>query len=131
MTRFPSLSSSKPPSRRRCRWKSPNPRSTWAISTPRRPCKHYGERSPQGAAHLIELATALEEASEPRRALLAWERVMDLTKPDETQAATAISSIKRLRPTLPDWNPKPETAIAITLHASTGKKLAKSLHARP
>ncbi len=49
----------------------------------------YGDRSPQGAAQLIELAVALEEASEPRRALLAWERVMDLTKPDEAQAATA------------------------------------------
>lgn len=87
----------------------------------------YGDRSPQGAAQLIELAVALEEASEPRRALLVWERVMDLTKPDEAQAATAVSSIKRLRPTLPDWNLKPETAIAITLHASTGKKLAKTL----
>lgn len=87
----------------------------------------YGDRSPQGSAHLIELAVALEEASEPRRALLAWERVLDLTKPDEAQAATAISSIKRLRPTLPDWNSKPETTIAITLHANTGKKLAKAL----
>lgn len=87
----------------------------------------YGELTPQGAAHLIELATALEEKSEPRRALLAWERVLDLTKPDDAQAATAIAAITRLRATLPDWNLKPETAIAITLHASTGKKLAKAL----
>jgi hypothetical protein len=89
--------------------------------------QHYGDRSANGSADLIELATALEEASEPRRALLAWERVVDLTRPDEAQAAAAISSIKRLRSTLPDWNPKPETAIAITLQASTGKKLAKTL----
>jgi len=87
----------------------------------------YGDRSPKGPAHLIELANALEEASEPRRALLAWERVMDLTKPDESQAINAISSIKRLRPTLPDWNLNPEAALTITLHASTGKKLAKAL----
>jgi hypothetical protein len=87
----------------------------------------YGEISPQGAGRLIEIATALEEKSEPRRALLAWERVMDLTKPDATQAIAAISAIKRLRPTQPDWNLKPETAISIHLHASTGKKLAKSL----
>lgn len=89
--------------------------------------QHYGELSPKGSAHLIELANALEEKGEPRRALLAWERVIDLTKPDESQAATAVSSIKRLRPTLPVWNLKPETAITITLHASTGKKLAKAL----
>lgn len=87
----------------------------------------YGELTPKGAVHLSELATALEEMSEPRRALLAWERVLDLTKPDDAQAAAAISAIKRLRQTLPDWNSKPETAIAITLHAGTGKKLAKAL----
>lgn len=87
----------------------------------------YGEITPQGSARLIELAAALEEKSEPRRALLAWERVLDLTKPDVAQAATAISAIQRLRPTLPDWNLKPETAIAVTLHAGTGKKLAKTL----
>lgn len=87
----------------------------------------YGDRSPNGSAHLIELANALEEASEPRRALLVWERVMDLTKPDDAQANTAISAIKRLRPTLPDWNLKPEAAVTITLHASAGKKLAQAL----
>jgi hypothetical protein len=89
--------------------------------------QHYGERSASGSAHLIELANALEEASEPRRALLAWERVLDLTRPDESQAAAAISSIKRLRAILPDWNLQPETAIPLTLHASTGKKFAKTL----
>lgn len=89
--------------------------------------QHYGERSASGSAHLIELASALEEASEPRRALLAWERVLDLTRPDESQAAAAISSIKRLRSILPDWNLQPEAAIPLTLHASTGKKFAKIL----
>ena len=62
-----------------------------------------------------------------QRALLAWERVIDLTKPDETQAAAAISAIKRLRPTLPNWNTSPESAIAIELHAGTGKTMAKTL----
>ncbi len=87
----------------------------------------YGEISPQGTDHLIKLATALEEKGEFQRALLAWERVIDLTKPDAAQSATAISAIKRLRPTLPDWNTKPETAIQIQLQAGTGKKLAKTL----
>lgn len=89
--------------------------------------QNYGEISPKGPAPLIELARALEEKGEFQRALLAWERVIDLTKPDAAQSATAISSIKRLRPTLPDWNTKPETAIQIQLQASTSKKLVKDL----
>lgn len=87
----------------------------------------YGVRSPEGSAHLIELATQLEQKEEFQRALLAWERVIDLTHPDESQAATAVSAIKRLRPTLPDWNAKPETAITLSLRAGTAKKLAKTL----
>lgn len=87
----------------------------------------YALRAPEGAPHLIELATALEEKGEFQRALLAWERVLDLGKPDDSQSATALSAIKRLHPTLPDWNTKPEAAIVITLHAGTGKKLAKTI----
>ncbi len=87
----------------------------------------YGERAPQGAEHLIELAQALEKKGESQRALLARERVIDFTKPDEAQSTTALSAIKRLRPTLPDWNAKPEAAIQIDLQASTGKKLIKPL----
>jgi hypothetical protein len=87
----------------------------------------YGEIALRGAAGLMEVANALEERGEFLRALLAWERVIDLAKPDETQAAVAISSIKRLRPTLPDWNRKPEAAIRVVLNAGTGKKLAKTL----
>jgi len=87
----------------------------------------YAELSPQGAGYMIELATALEKRGEFQRALLAWERVIDLTKPDDSQAAIAISSIKRLRPTLPDWTAKPEEAVQIVLHAGTGKTLAKNL----
>lgn len=87
----------------------------------------YAEVSPEGAAKLIELARKLEEKGEFPRALLAWERVLDLTKPDEVQAAMAVSSIKRLRPTLPPWNADPAKAIEIVLHAGTGKKLATAL----
>jgi hypothetical protein len=91
--------------------------------------QNYGELSPKGADYLIELATALEAQSELRRGLLAWERVLDLGKPDAAQITTALAAIKRLRSTLPEWNSKPETAIKLTLHASTGKKLAKPLTA--
>ena len=87
----------------------------------------YGELAPEGPERLAELAIALETRGEFSRALLAWERVLDLTKPSESQAAAAISAIKRLRPTLPDWNTCPETTISITLNAGTGKKLAKTL----
>ncbi len=87
----------------------------------------YGELASEGPERLTELAMALEAHGEFSRALLAWERVVDLTKPNETQAAAAISSIKRLRPTLPDWNGKPEAAISIVLSAGTGRKLAKTL----
>jgi hypothetical protein len=87
----------------------------------------YGERSPQGTPHLMELAAALEEKGQFQRALLAWERVLDLTKPDESQARAAISAIRRLRPTLPDWNTDPTKTIPIILHAGTGKKMAKTL----
>ena len=87
----------------------------------------YGELSSRGAVHLIALAGGLEKKGEFQRALLAWERVVDLTPADADQAATAISAIKRLRPTLPEWNAQPEAKIAITLHAGTGRKLAATL----
>lgn len=89
--------------------------------------QQYGELSPLGAAHLTELATELEKKGEFVRALLAWERVLDLASPDAAQAATAVSAIARLRPSLPNWNDKPETALLITLHAGTAKKLTKAL----
>ncbi len=87
----------------------------------------YGERSPQGAPQLMELAAALEEKGQFQRALLAWERVIDMTKPDEAQAKAAHAAIRRLRPTLPDWNTDPAKKIQITLHAGTGRKMAKPL----
>jgi hypothetical protein len=91
--------------------------------------QNYGELSPKGAEYLIELASALESQSEPRRSLLAWERVLDLSKPDEGQRAKATAAIKRLRSILPDWNAKPETAAKLYLRASSGKKLSKPLAA--
>ena len=88
---------------------------------------HYAELKPAGAAHLSELAAGLEKKGEFQRALLAWERVVDLTHADAAQVATAISAIKRLRPTLPEWNSNPEAKIQITLHGGTGKKQAGTL----
>lgn len=88
---------------------------------------YYNERASQGTAELSDLASALEKKGQFQRALLAWERVLDLTKPDPEQAKTAVSAIRRLRPTLPDWNLAPAKPIAIVLEAGTGKKMTKTL----
>lgn len=87
----------------------------------------YSDRAPKGTAHLIELATRLEKEGEFQRALLAWERVLDHTKPTPDQSLAATAAISRLRPTLPDWNADPANATVIVLQAGTGPTLAKSL----
>ena len=89
--------------------------------------REYAEFAPKGAAHLMELAALLVTEGESQRALLAWERVLDTSKADEGQTSAAIAAIKHLRPTVPIWNPDRAKAMAITLHASTGKKNAKTL----
>jgi hypothetical protein len=89
--------------------------------------KEYQDQASTGSAHLIELARSLEAKGEFQRALLAWERVLDTGKSDENQVKTAVSTIKRLRPTLPDWNIDPKKTIAVILHAGAGKKTAKIL----
>jgi hypothetical protein len=84
----------------------------------------YADEAFHGSAHLIQLATELEANGEFQRALLAWERVLDSTTPDEPQMESAISAIKRLRPTLPDWNKEAATGIPVSLQAGTGEKSA-------
>ncbi len=96
------------------------------LSTPPE-LTQYAERAAEGAAHLIELATALEENGHFSRALLAWERVIDLTRPDGEQFATAFGAIRRLHPTLPSWNQDFTKSIEVTLNTGTGKSMAKKL----
>jgi hypothetical protein len=91
--------------------------------------QNYGDRSQKGAASLIELAEALESRGEFQRAVLAWERVLDLAKPTADETSSALNAIKRLRPTLPEWNRQPTTAIEIQLQVSAGKNLTKALPA--
>ncbi len=95
------------------------------VSAPR--LSAYSELGEKGASHLIELASLLESEGHFQRAMLAWERVLDSTGPDEEQAAAAMAAARRLRPTLPDWNVDPVGSISIVLHAGTGKKLAENL----
>lgn len=87
----------------------------------------YMDRSELGAAHFVELAGQLEEKGEFQRALLAWERTLDVGKPDAAQAASAVSAIKRLRPTLPDWNTDAGKTQTVLLQAGTGRSTAKVL----
>lgn len=87
----------------------------------------YVDRAARGADHLVELATRLEAAGYFQRALLAWERVLDQSEPSEKQVAEAVSAIRRLRPTLPNWNTDPAAALPITLQAGTGRSVAKKL----
>ena len=89
--------------------------------------REYAESAAKGASYLIDLADLLETKGEPQRALLAWERVLDMGKPNAQQATKAIASIQRLRATQPPWNKDRAKTIAITLSASTNKKNAKTL----
>lgn len=87
----------------------------------------YADLAQNGAGQVIDLATLLETKGETQRALLAWERVLDLGAANPSQTIAAISAIKRLRPSVPDWNTDPSKSITITLQAGTGKKTAKIL----
>jgi hypothetical protein len=87
----------------------------------------YRDLASKGASYLIDLAVLLETEGETQRALLAWERVLDSAKPDATQAAAAIQAIRKIRPSLPDWNSNPERRIAILLEAGAARRTANSL----
>ena len=82
----------------------------------------YGTHGDKGAEVMIQLATFLETKAEYQRALLAWERVIDTSNPDEEQRNLAIRSIQRLRNSLPPWNPDPKADIILTLHAGATLK---------
>ncbi len=87
----------------------------------------YSERALDGHAKLAELAGLLEKEGHFQRALLAWERSIDLAKPSPEETAISIAAIRRLKPTLPDWNTDESTAIPVILHAGTGPTLAGTL----
>jgi hypothetical protein len=84
----------------------------------------YREGPSANAGDLPGLSAALEARGEIQRALLAAERVIDSSKPDDDQLRTAIDAIRRLRPQVPAWNTEPAAAFPVTLHAGTGKSTA-------
>jgi hypothetical protein len=71
------------------------------------PLDAFREHADKGAKALIELAVHLEEQSGNARALLAWERVLDSCKPDDSQRAAALAGIQRLRPSVAPWSVDP------------------------
>ena len=93
----------------------------------------YGEFGDQGADAMIALALKLESKQAPKRALLAWERVIDSTEANKAQVKQASQAIAKLKPTASPWNPDPSTELTITLHAgatiSNKKALQEALQA--
>lgn len=82
----------------------------------------YGTLGDEGADALIRLAMNLEQKGAEQHALLAWERVLDITEATPEQAKQASTAIQRLLPNLPPWNPDPTAAITITLNAGATLK---------
>jgi hypothetical protein len=77
----------------------------------------YGTHGDHGGEAMVQLATNLETKGELQRALLAWERVIDTADPSDDERKLAVTAIKRLKTTLPPWNPDPIGDIELTLHA--------------
>lgn len=82
----------------------------------------YGAHGDKGTDAMVALATLLETKGEFQRGLLAWERVIDTTEPDDEQRAVATTAINRLKTGLPPWNPDPSDEIVITLRAGATLK---------
>jgi hypothetical protein len=88
---------------------------------------NYSDRAPEGSAKLLVLAAALEQAGAHQHSLLAYERILDLAESDPEQILSAVSAIRRIKPTLPDWNPDPGAAKQAVIHIGTGGKFAEVL----
>lgn len=87
----------------------------------------YSDRTADGPASLIQLAAALENQGHFQRALLAYERILDLSQPEPENIQTAISNIARIRPTLAPWNSDTEKNLPITINIGTGTRLENEL----
>jgi len=84
----------------------------------------YSDRAPDGAAKLLRLAAALENRGAFQRALLAYERVLDLSQSNPEQIQEALLSIRQLRPTLVLWNTDASKTHPAIIHIGTGEKFA-------
>lgn len=87
----------------------------------------YSNRVPDGPKVLFQLARALEASGAFQRALLCYERIIDLSTADPTQIEAAITEITRLRQSLANWNTDPIKAIPITINIGTGPRFEDEL----
>lgn len=82
----------------------------------------YGEHAEEGADAFVELAVWLEEQGYGARALLAWERLLDMCHPTDDQRAAAAAAIRRLRSGAPEWNMDPQAAVPLVLEIVVPEK---------
>lgn len=87
----------------------------------------YSDRAPEGSKMLLAFADALVKQGAFQRALLAYERVLDLSESTPDQIQLAISSIQRIKPTLIFWNMDRAAALPVIIHIGTGEKFSKIL----
>lgn len=87
----------------------------------------YADLSEKGAEYVISLATQLETKGELQRALLAWERVIDVVSADSDQRAMASKALTRLTPQLPPWNIDPSATQTIVFQAGCDRDTAEML----
>jgi len=79
----------------------------------------YEQFRDKGTASMIQLAKELENKGAMQRALLAWERVLDTTTPNEDEVKLTAKAIQKLKSEISPWNPDPNSDITITLHVGT------------
>lgn len=110
----------------------PEPRDTAAIESPIRAApaidpgdpatpallNAYAEHASEGPAAFAILAVHLEEQKANARALLAWERVLDVCPDNASERQAALAGIQRLRPTVAPWNTDPVAAKPLVLEAT-------------
>ncbi len=82
----------------------------------------YGEHAKEGAEAFAELAVWLEEQGYGARALLAWERLLDMCHPTGDQRTAAAAAIRRLRSGAPEWNMDPQAATPLVLEITAPEK---------
>ncbi len=87
----------------------------------------YSDWAPDGAVKLLRLGAELERQGAFQRALLAYERVLDLSQANQEQIQSALESIRRVRPTLTLWNNEPKMMKPVVIHIGTGQKFADIL----
>ncbi|MGJ8676588.1 MAG: hypothetical protein ACSHX0_03640 [Akkermansiaceae bacterium] len=82
----------------------------------------YATHASAGSLAFIQLAQHLETVASPQHARLAWERVIDMTRPDSSERASALSAIQRLKSTQQPWPQSTENQITLILHAGTNSQ---------